>query len=154
MEKMSNIITSMSIKSWVIWIMRFQRRGWEEDSPPGVNRLKQRIEHLDKIHPPKRVRKDRVTTVSFEIPTPDNLKPEDESKFFSIAYSEIARTCGGMKNVTNGYVHNDETRSILTLSKRSLWLVGRTCTCRALHGRTTSESMGKFHDQGANHWAE
>ncbi|NQK46306.1 hypothetical protein HO505_10465 [Streptococcus suis] len=73
-----------------------------------LNRLKQRIEHLDKIHPPKRVRKDRVTTVSFEVPTPDNLKPEDESKFFSIAYSEIARTCGGMKNVTNGYVHNDE----------------------------------------------
>ena len=26
-------------------------KGWEEDSPPGVNRLKQRIEHLDKIHP-------------------------------------------------------------------------------------------------------
>ena len=61
-----------------------------------------------------------MTTVSFEIPTPDNLKPEDESKFFSIAYSEIARTCGGMKNVTNGYVHNDEKHSILTLSKRSL----------------------------------
>lgn len=73
-----------------------------------LNRLKQRIEHLDKIHPPKRVRKDRVTTVSFEVPTPDNLRPEDESKFFSIAYSEIAKTCGGMKNVTNGYVHNDE----------------------------------------------
>ena len=73
-----------------------------------LNRLKQRIEHLDKIHPPKRVRKDRVTTVSFEVPTPDNLRPEDEVKFFSIAYSEIAKTCGGMKNVTNGYVHNDE----------------------------------------------
>lgn len=73
-----------------------------------IERLKKRIEYLDQERPPKRVRKDRVTTISFEVPTPDGLPSDKELKFFNIAYQEISKVCGGYDNVTNGYIHNDE----------------------------------------------
>lgn len=83
-----------------------------------INRLKQRVEQLDQLQPPRRVRKDRVTTVSFEIKVPDALQEKDERRFFQLAYEEIARTCGGVKNVTNGYVHNDEKHEYLDPLKK------------------------------------
>lgn len=73
-----------------------------------IERLKKRIEYLDKARPPQRVRKNRVVTISFEVPTPDALPPDKELKFFNLAYQEISKICGGYDNVTNGYIHNDE----------------------------------------------
>lgn len=73
-----------------------------------VERLKKRVSELDKIIPPQRVRKDRVTTVSFSIPAPEGLREEDEKQFFAIAYSEITKMCGGIENVSRAYIHKDE----------------------------------------------
>ena len=67
-----------------------------------------RVKELDEIHPPKRIRKDRVTRIGFCLTVPEGLPPSQERAFFRMAHEEIARTCGGRDNVTNGYVHVDE----------------------------------------------
>lgn len=71
-------------------------------------RLKARVEEIDKAEPPKRIRKDRVTMCAFEIPAPAGLPAEKEEKFFSLAYREIARMCGGAENVSTLRIHRDE----------------------------------------------
>lgn len=71
-------------------------------------RLDARVKEIDGRLPPKRIRKDRVTIVSMEVPAPEGLRPQDEEKFFRIAHDEIAKFCGGTGNVSNGYVHRDE----------------------------------------------
>lgn len=71
-------------------------------------RLKARVEEIDKAEPPKRIRKDRVTMCAFEIPAPAGLPAEKEEKFFSLAYREIARMCGGAENISTLRIHRDE----------------------------------------------
>lgn len=92
--------------------------GIERSAREEIERLNKRVKELDKLKPPKRIRKDRVTTISFEVPAPDGVSEKDEAKFFSIAYSEIAKTCGGYNNVSNGYVHNDEKHSYFDPNKK------------------------------------
>lgn len=67
-----------------------------------------RLKELDTIHKPKRIRKDRVTRMGFCVTAPEGLTPPQERLFFKIAYSELAETCGGRKNLTAGFVHVDE----------------------------------------------
>lgn len=71
-------------------------------------RLKARVEEIDKAEPPKRIRKDRVTMVAFEVPVPEGLPADKEEKFFSLAYREIARMCGGPANISTMRIHRDE----------------------------------------------
>lgn len=71
-------------------------------------RLKARVEEIDKAEPPKRIRKDRVTMCAFEVPVPAGLPAGQEEKFFSLAYREIARMCGGSANVSTMQIHRDE----------------------------------------------
>lgn len=93
-----------------------------------IKRLEDRVKVLDKLKPPQRIRKDRVTTVSLVIPVPDELhtnerqdfphfslvEDEDkERKFFQIVYDEAAKFFGGYENLTYGYVHKDEAHEYL-----------------------------------------
>lgn len=73
-----------------------------------VERLKKRIEEIDKMYPPKRVRKDRVTSISFCVTAPEGLTLEEEKWFFEMSYRKIEEMCGGPLNVSVGYVHRDE----------------------------------------------
>ena len=76
-------------------------------------RLKARVEEIDKAEPPKRIRRDRVTMVAFEVPAPEGLPPERERQFFKIAYAEIARMCGGAQNVSPLKIHRDEVHDYI-----------------------------------------
>ena len=76
-------------------------------------RLRDRVAEIDKKEPPKRIRKDRVTMVGFEVPVPEGLPPEQEGRFFSIAYKAFAKMCGGPQNVSTLRIHRDEVHDYL-----------------------------------------
>lgn len=76
-------------------------------------RLQDRVAEIDKKEPPKRIRKDRVTMVGFEVPVPEGLPPEQEGRFFSIAYKAFAKMCGGPQNVSTLRIHRDEVHDYL-----------------------------------------
>lgn len=71
-------------------------------------RLQDRVAEIDRAEPPKRIRKDRVTMVGFEVPVPEGLPPEKENHFFKIAYKAFVRMCGGARNVSSLRIHRDE----------------------------------------------
>jgi len=52
-------------------------------------------------------RSDRVTNVCVEIPVPDNLKPQDEERFFRCAGVELCKFYGD-EALLEGYFHVDE----------------------------------------------
>lgn len=79
-----------------------------ETATEELARLRARVEEIDKVEPPARIRKDRVTLVSVEIPVPEYLPPEEETKFFKKAYAEIAKFCGGPQNCGSIQIHRDE----------------------------------------------
>ena len=76
-------------------------------------RLRDRVAEIDRKEPPKRIRKDRVTMVGFEVPVPEGLPPEQEGRFFSIAYKAFAKMCGGVQNVSTLRIHRDEVHDYL-----------------------------------------
>ena len=76
-------------------------------------RLQDRVAEIDKKEPPKRIRKDRVTMVGFKVPVPEGLPPEQEGRFFSIAYKAFAKMCGGTQNVSTLRIHRDEVHDYL-----------------------------------------
>lgn len=84
-----------------------------EDAQAELARLRARVEEIDRAEPPKRVRKDRVTLVSFEVPVPDGLPADKEDQFFKLAFGEIARMCGGGKNCGVIRIHRDEVHEYL-----------------------------------------
>ena len=94
--------------SWANTEKSFVGMDESETSKQTYERLKARVKELDRIRPPKRYRKDRVTMIALEIPAPEGLPPEKEEKFFSIAYQELARWCGSAENVSKLYIHRDE----------------------------------------------
>lgn len=71
-------------------------------------KLRARVREIDKEKPPIRRRQDRVTMLAFEIPAPAGLPADKEQQFFQIAYSHIARMCGGNSNVSQMFIHHDE----------------------------------------------
>ena len=85
----------------------------KESAAEELARLRRRVEEIDKTEPPTRIRKDRVTLVSVEIPVPEYLLPEEETKFFKKAYSEVARFCGGAQNCGSIQIHRDEVHSYI-----------------------------------------
>lgn len=71
-------------------------------------RLSDWTKEIDATYPPTRIRKDRVTAISFNVSVPygTELTPEQERRFFRICRDEIASMCSGY--ATPGYVHRDE----------------------------------------------
>lgn len=71
-------------------------------------RLSECGKEIDTIYPPTRVRKDRVTAISFNVSVPygTELTFEQEKRFFEICHDEIKSMCNGYATV--GYVHKDE----------------------------------------------
>ena len=70
--------------------------------------LKDRVAEVDAVLPPKRVRKDRITTVEFCIPSPREDMPEEEQiQFLKKAYLGISRKFG-IENIMGGVIHVDE----------------------------------------------
>lgn len=64
------------------------------------------MEKLDSM-PRANKRKDRVTNVCIEIPTPDDMTPEQEDKFFYLCGDILAEKYGE-ENLLQGYFHKDE----------------------------------------------
>ena len=83
------------------------------------NRLLARVRKLDELHPPKRVRQDRVTSISYVISLPKGLIGSGKEKeFFDMAYNELAEFSGGKENLTTGYDHADEIHDYYDPIKR------------------------------------
>lgn len=88
---------------------------WREER----NKLLARVRKLDELHPPKRVRQDRVTSISYVIALPKGLVGSGrEKEFFEMAYNELADFSGGKENLTTGYVHADEVHDYYDPIKR------------------------------------
>ncbi len=66
------------------------------------------VAEIDKLHPPKRIKSDRVTMMSYTIAAPEGLPRDREEDFFRIVHDEIAKMSGGHSNVTKGFIHRDE----------------------------------------------
>ena len=79
-------------------------------------RLKNRVKEIDAVEPPKLVRKDRVTAISFTVTTPENLPPEQEEQFFSIVYDHLTELAGGAENISPLYIHRDETHPYIDVN--------------------------------------
>ena len=79
-----------------------------ETAAEELARLRARVAEIDAAEPPKRIRRDRVTLVSVEIPAPAGLPPEQEEAFFRLACAEVAKMAGGAKNVGSIQIHRDE----------------------------------------------
>lgn len=83
------------------------------------NKLLARVRKLDELHPPKRVRQDRVTSISYVIALPKGLVGSGKEKeFFDMAYNELTEFSGGKENLTTGYVHADEIHDYYDPIKR------------------------------------
>lgn len=83
-----------------------------------LERLNTRVKELDKIKPPKRVRKDRVTAVTFNVPLPEDITDRKQAEqFFADTYKMITDLCGGEKNVSVGIAHFDEIHDYYDSSK-------------------------------------
>ena len=84
-------------------------------------------------------RKDRVTCFGLNIPTPKDLKPEDEDAFFKEVLKIIAAQYGGFANVVQYFVHRDERHRYVNSE------TGETCWSRThLHCYVIPEHNGKL----------
>lgn len=119
-------------------------------------RLQDRVAEIDKKEPPKRIRKDRVTMVGFEVPVPEGLPPEQEGRFFSIAYKEFAKMCGGAQNVSTLRIHRDEVHDYIDPATKDVktsrvhahcvgipYVPGRGVNCKAWMTRQALRDLQK-----------
>ena len=129
-------------------VLRFRGAPAQETAAEELDRLRRRVAEIDAVEPPARIRKDRVTLVSFEVPVPAGLPPEREAEFFKAAFSEIARFCGGRQNCGTIRIHRDEVHDYLdpvTREKRTSrvhahcvaipYVEGRGVNCKAFTSR-------------------
>lgn len=73
-----------------------------------LQNMKERTKAVDKVKPPKRVRKDRVTCCFLELPCPRELTEQGKSdEFFQKAHAVYAEFFG-KENVHGTFVHKDE----------------------------------------------
>lgn len=95
-------------------VLRFRGTPKHETAAEELDRLRRRVAEIDAVEPPKRIRRDRVTMVSIEVPCPAMpLTPDEEDKFFRLAYREIAKFCGGSQNCGNIQIHRDEVHNYI-----------------------------------------
>ena len=72
------------------------------------SKLRKRIAECDAMHPPKRKKHDRKTSIELHIPSPrEDLDDEKQREFFEKAYAEF-ETMFGKENVIYGVTHFDE----------------------------------------------
>lgn len=75
---------------------------------------KKRIEEVDRVLPPKRIRKDRVTAITMVTYCPPEIKDMERSdEFFQKAHETICKTFGGEENIIDSVVHKDEVHDYL-----------------------------------------
>ena len=84
------------------------------DYDDAFKRMKARTKEVDKLIPPKRIRKDRVTCCFIEIPCPNEVRivdgwarDERTTEFFEKTYAVLCSFFGA-ENVHGGFVHRDE----------------------------------------------
>lgn len=77
-------------------------------------RYDNRIAELDAMPGKVNRRKDRVTCFGLYIPTPKDLKSEDEEEFFGEVLKIIAAQYGGFTNVVQHFIHRDEKHRYLS----------------------------------------
>lgn len=95
-------------------VLRFRGAPRNETAAEELARLRARVAEIDAAEPPARIRKDRVTLVSIEVPCPAvPLTPDEEDKFFRAAYAEIAKFCGGSENCGSIQIHRDEVHDYI-----------------------------------------
>ena len=95
-------------------VLRFRGTPARETAAEELARLRARVAEIDAADPPKRIRRDRVTMVSIEVPCPAMpLTSDEEDKFFRLAYREIAKFCGGSQNCGTIQIHRDEVHDYI-----------------------------------------
>ena len=67
-----------------------------------------RVAEVDAVQPPQRVRKDRVTAVSLEVPCPKAIKDKGLADAFFQKVHELYELYFGKSNVQGSVVHKDE----------------------------------------------
>ena len=83
------------------------------DYSQALEEMKKRTKEVDKVKPPKRVRKDRVTCCMIEIPCPNAIAEQGQSDSFFLKAFETMKQFFGTKNVHGGFVHKDEVHSYI-----------------------------------------
>ena len=82
-----------------------------QDYSEALERMKLRTKEVDKLIPPKRIRKDRVTCCFIELPCPLTLTERGLSDdFFAKSYQTLTDFFGS-ENVHGGFVHKDEVHT-------------------------------------------
>lgn len=77
------------------------------------SKLIKRIAECDAIHPPKRMKQDRKTSIEIHIPAPrENLDDKKLREFFERSYAELENTFG-KENVIYGVTHFDEVHDYI-----------------------------------------
>lgn len=87
-----------------------------ETGKEAAERLRNRVKEIDAVEPPQRVRKDRVTAISFTVSAPEGLPPEQEEQFFNIVYRHLTEKAGGPENISPMYIHRDETHEYFNVN--------------------------------------
>lgn len=78
------------------------------DYAEALKQMKERTRGVDKVLPPKRVRKDRVTCCFLELPCPRAITEQGKSDEFFRKAHEIYAEFFGKENVHGTFVHKDE----------------------------------------------
>ncbi len=79
---------------------------------PGWADVKARIDAVNasaELEGLRRVRKDAVVLADVVVTLPENVRPEDTERFFTLTYEWLARQFGA-DNLLGGFVHKDEVR--------------------------------------------
>ncbi|MBQ9062292.1 MAG: hypothetical protein IJ121_05645 [Eubacterium sp.] len=87
-----------------------------ETGKEAAERLRNRVKEIDAVEPPQRVRKDRVTAISFTVSAPEGLQPDQEEQFFNIVYRHLTEKAGGPENISPMYIHRDETHEYFNVN--------------------------------------
>lgn len=100
----TDIDKSLSYKNYTLGCSSFDE---------ALSSMKRRTKEVDKLLPPQRVRKDRVTCCFIELPCPRVLTEKEQSdEFFKAAYQAL-NDYFGAENVHGGFVHKDEVHTYI-----------------------------------------
>lgn len=90
-------------KSACVWVM--------DDVKTCQKNIRETIAKIDKMRPPKRIKRDRKTVVELCVPAPrEGTSQEDALRFFQAVYDELGATG---HHVCGGAVHGDEVHDYI-----------------------------------------
>lgn len=88
------------------------------DYGEALERMKRRTKEVDKVIPPLRIKKDRITCCFIELPCPLTLTERGLSDdFFAKSYQTLTDFFGS-ENVHGGFVHKDEVHTYIDKDKK------------------------------------